>query len=978
MKNSHSIRRQLNLTLGVIATLTCIIAGFACFLQAVNFVEKNSVANEARFIEERGRQADVPFNLVAMAHRTAEQEYQKLRKSLSDEQIDKIFDQTFEGREDGTHRMPAKFFDGAVVEGKDYNGFAGYMSARPMSAERKRSVIAGLEAIRIAGASFHSVVDSLALALPDDDLVIFAPNRPDRMSYYRDGAPPDFGIWEFILGNKYFRTGTACEGLIKVRWDPTGQALAASCLTMQFTNEVESHGWDTTLSLNRRLLSLLETGDDVQSSLILTSDGQLIVSPELGFAATSDETSVAEVSNVYNVSGLSDAIGEQSEKSGAFATKDGKWVVRYHRIGNPDWILVDLISRRDLILQFMRAPALITLLLMASLLFQVFFVGAWIQRRIVTPIRNLQNAFSSNNEKREDESEEVSDIRTRTDEIGALANQLAATSDNYNELINDLEDRVQERTEKYQRASEAKSEFLANMSHEIRTPMNGILGMAELLVNTKLGPKQKIYADTIHSSGSALLTILNDILDFSKIEAGKLELDPHPFDMRQSVEEIATLLGPVARDKKLELVVRYDPKLPTVALGDAGRIRQILTNLVGNALKFTHEGHVLIDVSGSVENEQMNLHVAISDTGIGIPHNKTATIFEQFTQSDNATTRKFGGTGLGLAIAKRLIEEMGGEIGVESELGHGSTFWFTVSLPTGALDLPEPAPTTNLSALSVLVIDDLEINRRILLEQLASWDVKAEAVPSGQHALARLAEFHEAGKDQPLILLDYHMPEMDGLAFAEKLRAEPHGQDIEFIVLSSASDDRDVKAFKSLNALEVLTKPVPMEVLRKVISTANGSLDDTNEANAILEPEDETSSVESGDRRTVLVADDNQVNRMVIEHMFDHDKYALEFAENGRIAVDMFRSGQFDLVLMDISMPEMDGMEATKAIRSIEAREKMEPTPILALTAHAMADDAERFINAGMDDYLAKPVSGQRLKAMLDKWAPALDTAKVA
>ena len=966
----HSLRTQLFWSLALVALATCAIAGAACFYLAKSYVARSSVEDESRYMAERGRRADLPFERVETAHAAANRVYQQLLTSMEPAEVDRAFEQAFTPRADGTRRMPEKYFDGAPLAGRDIYGMAGFMSRGEMTPERKKTVIAAIEAIRTVAVTYAASIDSLAFALPTNDLIIFAPNRPDRLNYYRNGAPADFPIWKYVLEQDDGTAGTRCEGPIEVGWDPTGRSLAAGCQTLVSANGEKIGAWDTTLPLNRRLVALLKTSDRVHSSLVANVQGQLIVSPELGFAATSNEEALTEVSALYDVAGLVQEVSSMQAKVGAFESGNGKWLVRYHLFDGPDWILIDLIDRRSLMFEAIQAPMLITMLFMAGLIGQALLVGAMVQQRFVHPLHILMKAFGGKSDAAPETTAKANAMRERRDEIGALANTLIETTEGYDVLINELEDRVRERTEKYQRASEAKSEFLANMSHEIRKPMNGILGMAELLTKTELCEKQKVYADTIHRSGSALLTILNDILDFSKIEAGKLELDPHPFDMRQAVEEVATLLGPVARSKSLELVVRYAPDLPTVVIGDAGRIRQILTNLVGNAIKFTHEGHVLIDIKGAADPDSAHFDVEIVDTGIGIPANKIASIFEQFTQSDNATTRKFGGTGLGLAITKSLVEEMSGDIGADSTLGAGSRFWFRISLPVAE---HQPATTRligDISGVTALIVDDLDVNRQILEEQLTLWGIESTQAASGEAALNSLRQL-TTEDDAPLILLDYHMPGMDGLQFAEKLRSlEGPASTAKFIVLSSASDDAVVRQFKSFGAQDVLSKPVPMEILRKVIANACAVKidipprdDETVDAGA----NGETSQPGEG-RRSILVADDNQVNRLVIQHMIDASLYNLTFAENGRLAVEEFKNCDFDLILMDISMPEMDGIEATKAIRSLEAKESREATPIIALTAHAMAEDQNRFLDAGMDDYLPKPVSGKKLDEVLDNW----------
>ena len=522
-------------------------------------------------------------------------------------------------------------------------------------------------------------------------------------------------------------------------------------------------------------------------------------------------------------------------------------------------------------------------------------------------------------------------------------------------------------------ASEAKSMFLANMSHEIRTPMNGVLGMAELLASTELDSRQRIFADTIHQSGAALLTIINDILDFSKIEAGRLELESAPFDLRASVEDVAALVAARAQEKKIEMIVRFQPDLPLHFVGDGGRVRQVITNLVGNAVKFTTKGYVLINVSGEEENETARIRVEVTDTGIGIEKTKAAHIFDAFQQADSSTTRKFGGTGLGLSISKRLVEAMGGEIGVKSKVGEGSTFWFEMTMPTRESEEIIWQSEFDPEGMRALVVDDIDVNRHILTEQLEAWGFRAEAAESGEEALKMMRAAKAEGAPYDIAILDYFMPEMDGAQLAGHIRADADLRDIPLMALTSVDSTGDAKRFRDLGVEGYLVKPARSALIFETISGILRSVDDIvfdDVSDAQIEAIDESAIVQQVDKLRILLAEDNEINQLVVQHMLDRNAYDLVIANNGVEAVKCFEDSaeRFDLILMDVSMPEMDGYEATRAIRRLEKEGGLEATPIICLTAHVMASDIEQSHNAGMDDYLSKPVSKDKLEKAVNRW----------
>ncbi|MEQ1931024.1 MAG: response regulator [Parvularculaceae bacterium] len=532
-----------------------------------------------------------------------------------------------------------------------------------------------------------------------------------------------------------------------------------------------------------------------------------------------------------------------------------------------------------------------------------------------------------------------------------------------------------------ERGSEAKSMFLANMSHEIRTPMNGVLGMAELLAHTDLDSRQRLYADTIHKSGAALLTIINDILDFSKIEAGRLELDLAPFDMRAAVEDVAALVAPRAQEKRLEIVVRVQPDLPTQFVGDAGRIRQVITNLVGNAVKFTNAGYVLIDVSGESTADRAALRVEVQDTGVGIDAEHVARIFDAFQQADATTTRQFGGTGLGLSISRRLVEAMGGQIGVKSAPGVGSTFWFTMTLAVHDRAPAQHRPTFDAYGRRVLIVDDIEVNRRITAEQLAAWGFSPDTAASGQEALDALTAAAAAGKPYELTITDFFMPEMDGEMLSRAIHANPLIASTPILVMSSVDQEGGAAAFRKIGVEGYLVKPVRsallMQTVGDVLATRRPA---APPAPAAVKPASPVAADPQtrGDQVRVLIAEDNDVNRLVLRHMLPPAEFDLLMTADGAEALHTFetRAEGFDIILMDVSMPVMDGYAATRAIRALEAAARRPRTPIVCLTAHVLSRDVDLSIEAGMDDFLAKPISQDRLHAVIYRWTAQIDWAE--
>ena len=573
------------------------------------------------------------------------------------------------------------------------------------------------------------------------------------------------------------------------------------------------------------------------------------------------------------------------------------------------------------------------------------------------------------------------------------------------------EEELQHLVIKAEMADRAKSEFLANMSHEIRTPMNGVLGMAELLARTELDTRQRTFTDIIVKSGNALLTIINDILDFSKIDAGQLVLDQAPFDLSETVEDVASLISGRAAEKDIELIVRIDPALPARVVGDVGRLRQIITNLAGNAIKFTESGHVLIEVTGQLNDAGLlDFAIHVHDTGMGIPPDKLEAVFEKFSQVDNSSTRRHEGTGLGLAITSRLVELMSGHIRAESKVGEGSVFTVELSLPVdhSTVTRVRIAPV-DVSGARVLAIDDNPVNRSILIEQLTAWGFDCCAAVSGQEGLDVLAAARNFGVPVDVIILDYHMPEMDGAMTARAIR-KAFGPDKPAIVMLTSMDlsssDMDIrqgvvqaalmKPARSSLLLETIVgvlqaaaqdragtnaeaaAPPGVAVERQISATppvrpalVSTTSERSGRGSPAIKPGEDSSL-------DLLVAEDNEVNQIVFTQILDEMGLRYRIVDNGGSAFEVWKSHRPAMILMDVSMPVMNGHQATQAIRKAEAGDgNLGRTPIVGVTAHALTGDKERCLEAGMDDYLSKPISPEKLEAKIRDWLPEEIAARI-
>lgn len=834
----QSLSRRFQVSLGVMSLVITVLATLGVFLVFQRELSTRQITFLGDYVQERSLNVDRRFSNLENLHRSAADEMARRVNQLSPVEVDRLLNTFYPLRADGTRRSRPEDFDGhQTTTGKVVYGIGAFLS-RPSEMQRmeRAAMVSAFEIVSDFGQAAHGEYDNFYFFTPATRLVMFGPDRPDRLMFYREEAPADLDIGKEEMSTLTTprnnpERATRCTNLQRLIQDNHGERLATACMTPVYINDEYVGAFGSSIELTGFFLNAIRHTLPGASNLVVTGKGELIAYPGFETPGTASEATIRNYERKLGLKALVQAIKADGRSHGVVVSPSGRDIVAFGKLSGPDWYLLLTYPKSAVTWSAAKSASWVLLLGSLAAMAQVVLVVAIARKTIVHPLRRLAascepEAFG------ERERPDVADIEARNDEIGVLAKALAGEREKVQQVLASLEDRVHERTAELERANTEKSRFLANMSHELRTPLNGVIAISETLSERQTTPQSRELAELIVSSGRLLEQVLTDILDFSKIEAGQIGLSSEPFAMLSVVHGIAELHRAAAQAKGLELAWSVDATAAARFLGDQVRLSQVLSNLLSNAVKFTDVGSVKLDVVG----QGGAIRFKVTDTGIGFNHEVKQRLFQRFEQADDSIRRRFGGTGLGLAISRSLVEMMGGQIDVESEAGRGSIFSFVIPLER-AQDVPDESPKqvserVEIGGRRVLVAEDHPTNQKVVQLILQSIGIEPVIVENGVLALDALRS-----ERFDVVLMDMQMPELDGLSATAQLRTFERANGLAatpVIMLTANALDEHIAASHEAGADLHLSKPIRAEALIDAIVRAIASKDASVAAEAVL------------------------------------------------------------------------------------------------------------------------------------------------
>ncbi|MCP5162142.1 MAG: response regulator [Hahellaceae bacterium] len=976
---SSSLAASTLLQFSIRITLVVLAVTAVSYWHVMSSLEMQVQDGLKNYISERGQKEREIFKLAEENHAVAKTYFSEYWKTKHDsDSLD--YDRVFESFPDGTVRIPQKNFDGITrgdgSRSHDISGFIG-MGAPIDSLEFRNRLTMSYWMISRFGEAWGSRFPNFYVTMPENVVIGYWPGLPWGLQ-----AEANFDITKeewFTVASQENNPGrgSVWTGLY---YDHTVDEWMVSCITPVDIDEQHLINLGHDILLNSLFERTFKDKLEGTYNFIFREDGRLIAHPDKveQLRKAAGQLYIRDVKDTALSSMHRQIVTALGEKPGEFFLLDDKEnnnILAIASIPGPDWYFVTVYPKSLLTSVALDTARFILWLGLISLALEMLMLYLVFRKKVITPL-NIFALASSEVAQGNYGLKSVSGMPLmlrEENEVGLLARTFQKMAGDIQDYSEDLENKVAERTEKLQlatqeakKADQAKSDFLARMSHEIRTPMNAVIGMTRLALKTPLNLQQRGYLDKIQISADLLMGIINDILDFSKIEAGKLELEKVPFNLYEVLDTLSHVISLKVESKGLELIYYMDPDVPERLIGDPLRLGQILINLANNAVKFTDEGEVIIAVGVDEKTDNhIRLSFSVKDTGIGISKEDADRLFTAFTQADGTVTRKYGGTGLGLAICKQLVEMMGGRIWLNSEPGVGSHFIFTVEFALVDEKTVSRRVPVDMKDLRILVVDDNESARNILTAELESFGMKVEQAESGREGIRMLEAASKAGKPYQLVLMDWKMPEMSGVEAARRIKGNSQLPAIPAILMVTSFAREEVAHLAEDSGLDgFLLKPVNASVLYdSIVSVISGG--ESSMLNKPLHQLPSASDMDLLKGARVLLVEDNSINREVALSYLEPTGVQVDTAENGAVAIEMLRTQPYSLVLMDIQMPEMDGLTATRIIR---ADSSLKDLPIVAMTAHAMSGDREKSLQAGMNDHISKPIDPDELQILLMKW----------